>query len=220
MQRTHGVDQMSVWAFRPWVGPYFESEGLGGVKLLVLGEAQYSGQMGFTEPRRPHPSEVDETTNIVNDLAINGPVQHRPFWTKVTKLVLCRANNEPVSKEERADFWNRVAFYNYIQWWMPAGRTKPTRAMWDEAREPFLGVVSELLPDLILVLGRRIQIQGKLPLVSSTTVCIPHPSSLGFTYSPWSRKIQVAFDAASKTASMRAGVASCAQWCNRPDLIY
>jgi|HubBroStandDraft_4_1064222.scaffolds.fasta_scaffold00671_10 hypothetical protein len=184
---------MSGSGFNPWVGPLYKSEGLSGVRLLVLGETQYSGDASYKEPRRARYSEADETEQNVIDLAINGPVQHRPFWNKVTKLLLNRANGESISKADRADLWNRIAFYNCIQWTMPAGRTKPTRAMWDEAREPFLSVVRKLSPHIILVLGRRMQ--GNLPPVSCVTVCIPHPASRGFTYGAWCSKIHVTLNA-------------------------
>jgi hypothetical protein len=179
-RRRQNRIQMSTYAFRPWIGPRYQAEGLSGVKLLILGESQYSGDADLNEPRRPLPSEADETKRNVEDLAINGPVQHRPFWTKVTKLLLNHANGEPISKVERAEVWNRVAFYNYLQWCMPAGRTKPTSVMWDEAREPFVSVVSELSPNLILVLGLRMQ--RHIPLVRPLTLCIAHPSRVGFTY--------------------------------------
>jgi hypothetical protein len=126
-------------AFNPWVDPLYPT-GLNDVRLLAVGEALYSGDASSKEASRPQPSEADQTEKFVRDLAINGPGQHRPFWTKVTRLLLNRCKGEPISTADRAEIWNRISFYNYIQWWMPSGRTKPTQCMWEEAREPFLSL--------------------------------------------------------------------------------
>jgi hypothetical protein len=181
-------------AFNPWEGPFY-SKGLNGVKLLVVGEALYSGDKRFKDASRPQPGEADWTEKFVRDLAIKGPGQHRPFWTKVTKLLLNRCKGEPISTADRTELWNRIAFYNYIQWWMPSGRTKPTQGMWEEAREPFLSVLKKLSPRLVLVLGLRLY--ENLPPVSTQLVPIAHPSSRGFTYERWCGKIVTALDAAN-----------------------
>ena len=53
--------------------------------------------------------------------------------------------------------------------------------MWDKARQPFLNVVKELKPQIIIVLGT--QLWDQLPEVDGVEWCwVKHPSSGSFSY--------------------------------------
>jgi hypothetical protein len=190
------MDSSQVPAFQPWKGSQYDAEGLDRVRLLILGEAQYAGE--DHPPRRGGEVSGDEssTQGFVRELGIQHPEKFRPFWTKVAKLVRGGKAGEPISKADREDFWNRVAFYNYIQWWMPRGRSCPTEIMWTEARDPFSQVIHVLSPHVILVLGLRLS--KHLPPVQSDVVHIKHPASVGFSYASCTEKVRKALDDARK----------------------
>ena len=64
----------------------------------------------------------------------------------------------PLSDDASNDFWNKVAFYNFIQF--PVGdsaRLRPTENMWRDSFEPFKLILNELGPDLVLVLGKELE---------------------------------------------------------------
>ncbi len=179
-------------AFDPWIGPQYKDVGLGGIKLLVLGESQYPGTAydQFCPTGAPTPACITSTQEIVQQLAID---ERNRFFTKIAKLVLGIQAGQWLSPEARSDFWKRVAFYNYVQWWLRAPRYRPSEQLWNASREPFLEVLSELRPHILLVLGN--ELARWLPPIpfGVEVVAIPHPSSKGFSYAPWSTSIRSAF---------------------------
>lgn len=101
-----------------------------------------------------------------------------------------------VSSEERSKFWERVAFYNFVQCFTgPGPRCRPTEAMWQAAAKPFLATLTELDPQLLVVLGFELHRQLP-PVPHSVYVCgVQHPSSAGFQCSKWHSAIAAGFAA-------------------------
>nr|WP_282557316.1 MULTISPECIES: hypothetical protein [Providencia] len=83
----------------------------------------------------------------------------------------------------RSNFWEHVAFYNYIQSIVEeSGRIRPTNEMWEEAEKPFLVVVESLKPDVVIVLGSML---GEwVPALNDNVkvAYLYHPSSGYFNY--------------------------------------
>jgi hypothetical protein len=177
-------------AFNPWVGEHYRDSGLDGVKLLVLGESQYGSPGEFTDPVRGTTTGEDPsaTREIIRDYAI---LRSKSFFTKILKVVLGVPAGEQVTHDQRTEFWNGVAFYNFIQWWMPKPKYPTTEEMWSEGLLAFSETLIELKPDVLLVLGRHLK--NRLPpLTEVRVVGINHPSSNGFSYDPWSNDIRSA----------------------------
>jgi hypothetical protein len=130
----------------------------------------------------------------VEGLAINanGASRRSKFFTKIARLFL--GYGRALSDEERADFWHQIAFYNYVQWWLDDRGVRPTPEMWRTAQAPFLEVLQELRPKLVLVLGR--ELASELPSIPEhiVTLPIPHPSSYGWTYEPWTTQVTQALN--------------------------
>jgi hypothetical protein len=124
--------------FEPWVGrKYRGSSG----RLLILGESHYG------PPSMPGTSTVELTQEYVD-----GVWSHR-FWTNIMQLVL----GSPYREINRAEFWETVALYNYVQ--EPVAETHsvaPTPEMYEKARPAFYSVLRCLTPKLILVLSKRL----------------------------------------------------------------
>jgi hypothetical protein len=163
---------MSSRFYDPWKGNRYETEGYLGKRLLILGESHYDIEKS---------AHSKATTDIIAGLAIKDG--RNRFSNKILRLVT--GENGFHSEAQRADFWQRVAFCNYIQVPLPGPRIRPTREMWAAGRTPFLETLKELAPDMLLVLGSTIT--WHLPAVPVTiSVCrIKHPSSFGFSPKKW-----------------------------------
>ena len=163
MHNLNGVN------FLPFVGEkYYNSRY--GVRVLVLGESHYGSE---------EDNCADFTQRVIRDLA------YRPgfaFFSKLTNVL--RGRTDWPSDEERRETWQHVAFYNFVQEFVAAeSRVAPTEAMWRAAQAPFLNVVRELKPDVILVLGSRLWNNvDELPPTFPVEWCgIIHPSG-GMSY--------------------------------------
>jgi hypothetical protein len=169
--------------FDPWIGSFYESQGIRGIKLLILGESHY-GRIG-TEKR-------SFTANVIQQ---RGQIGRFRFFTTTQRLVI--GGRGRLSIAEREDFWNRVAFYNYVQSFAgQKARRRPTADMWSAAQEPFLQTLVEVQPHVLLVLGR--ELRRHLPDIPHTIrLCeVQHPSSPGFKYSDWQPVVRAALDLA------------------------
>lgn len=167
--------------FDPWIGPDYYRSGLNGLRLLILGESHYG---------TPEKERRDFTKDVVRRLGLRMEGKHR-FFTITAKVVLGRGK-DGVSKSEMVNFWNSVAFYNYIQSIVPKARKSPSRVMWLAGKAPFLDTISELRPDAVLVLGEKMgkdylsQYAERIP-----PYCwITHPSSSRFSYGECMPKVQ------------------------------
>lgn len=162
---------MSGVVFEPWIGSKYFNSNRFGVRVLILGESHYA----------PDNASPTFTSQIVRDEAQDG---RHSFFTKVSKVLLGLGNGW-IDDETRSEVWEHVAFYNYIQGLVGKGsRIRPSQEMWANSRRPFLYVLNELKPDVLLVLGK--QLANNLPgTPDSIEVCqIQHPST-GFVYSKW-----------------------------------
>lgn len=94
--------------YKPWKGSNYTASRWPGVKLLLLGESHYADY------------SANATIRYTKDYMAGGS---GVFWTRTMQLV----TGSHHSQVDRTDFWNDVAFYNYVQ--EPAGngpRKRPT----------------------------------------------------------------------------------------------
>jgi uracil-DNA glycosylase len=113
------------------------------------------------------------------------PLGGAPFFAKTVKVLLQMDAAVWLTAEDRAETWEHVAFYNYVQEIVGDGPgQRPTHEMWLAAERPFLEVVEALRPQVVLALGR--ELQRRMPaLPADVTVChIQHPST-AFSYAKW-----------------------------------
>ncbi|MEI7638463.1 MAG: hypothetical protein WCJ37_14225 [Syntrophus sp. (in: bacteria)] len=175
--------------FKPWIGPEYEKTGIESLRILVLGESHY-GDKG--EEYENFTSEVVEEWAISKRLA---------FFTKIAKSVLRLSKEDYLSDEHRAQFWNSVSFYNYIQEFVGDGpRQRPSYDLWEKSRQAFIETINQMQPQVCLVFGyelwenlpspdNEINSDGYQTYVYDTGVgnkmfagCVAHPSG-GLTYS-------------------------------------
>ena len=178
--------------FDPWIGSRY-TDGIGGVRLLILGEAHY----GTDEEK----CDQTHTTEIIRKLGQQGRFR---FHSVVQRLVT--GGRGWLSAADRAEFWEKVAFYNFIQSFPgPKSRVRPTAEMWLTARQPFLQTLQEIAPQLILVLGHQLS-SNVPPAPDGIVVChVQHPSSRGFQYAKWQPVVQTAFVAVTSKQTSQTG---------------
>lgn len=127
--------------YDPWVGPDYGVGRFPGLRILVLGESHYTW-------RRSGDSS-DLTQWCVKEYALG--TERRRFFTLVASLL---TGERPVSAGSKRDVWNSVSFYNYVQERVGRrARTRPTAAMWSRSGRPFMEVLRQLRPDVVIALG-------------------------------------------------------------------
>jgi len=97
-----------------------------------------------------------------------------------------------ITDSQRADFWDRIAFSNYIQTFVADKadkRARPTVKMWNEAKQMLPEILDYAKPDAMIILG--LDMAKRLPKLPSKInyYSIKHPSQF-FKYSDWQPGIQ------------------------------
>ena len=178
--------------FKPWIGKHYHAGIAPGRKLLLLGESHYSS----------HPEKSDFTIELTREY-VNHEWSHG-FWTNIMQCV----DGRPHAEIDRAEFWSRVALYNYVQEIVGESRgVAPSASMFERGIEPFFEVLRSLQPTHVLVLCKRLwenlPNQGSpesdfeagglrrerwtyptIPGKSAVATWIPHPS-YGFSPKKW-----------------------------------
>lgn len=155
----HGVN------FHPFVGKkYYDSRY--GARVMVLGESHYGDgiddENGFTQL-------------VIHEHAFKPGFA---FFSKLTNVL--RGRTDYPTEEERVEAWEHIAFYNYVQEFVGgSARIAPTPEMWEASYAPFVEVVRELKPDVILVLGYRLwdNVPALPPEYPVEWCSVIHPSS-------------------------------------------
>ena len=157
--------------FDPWIGNRYATDGIRGKRLLILGESHYG---------KPDDQYLGFTSKVISDEALKKG--SFAIYAKILRLVM--GTNAGLSNEERADFWQRVAFCNFIQTILVGTAYRPTDKMWNEAREPLLQTLREITPTIVLVLGFAVR-DHLPPMPAGIPICaIRHPSR-GCSYVKW-----------------------------------
>lgn len=143
--------------FEPWVGKNYQ-KGLYDKKVLVIGEAHYCESPEEFE-RRYH-GDLDlcrKKTSFEIQENLTDESKSPSEYTKIVKMVLGLDSNKVLTSEEKEEFWNSIAFYNYVQnGSIVCSDNPPTKDMWDLSKKAFYSVVEDLNPDFILVLGEEL----------------------------------------------------------------
>lgn len=170
--------------FNPWIGTKYGRTSCFGVPVLVLGEAHYG----------PNHPDVEFTTKIVRQF---GQRERFAFFTKVAKMLLGRDGHVSLDDATRADFYENVAFYNYVQCFVSDGpRVAPSSDQWTASHSAFLEVVSTFKPEVIVILGRRLSANMTQVPAGIHSCVVMHPSSSHFEYGEWNSEFRKCVQAA------------------------
>lgn len=169
--------------FEPWVGERYWDEGLSGVRVLILGEAHY-GEAGDETP--------EYTIETVREW---GKQSRLRFFTMVQMLILGIESGETISDDQRAEFWDRVAFANFVQRFPGSEpRYRPTEAMWSEGATALTGILNEIKPHMVVALGMELEKHLPAMPVGIVSCCVAHPSGRGFRVDRWHADVKAAFE--------------------------
>lgn len=143
--------------FEPWVGKDYPSGGIFKQKVLVLGESHYCKAMAGTPPCRcdnpaGRPECRDFTKDVLHDVVYHYSGNH---YMRTFACFERAVFGHVPTQEERESFWNSVSFYNYLQFAMSGPRlpiNRPTR----ESEEAFRQVLGHLMPDKVIIWGRKL----------------------------------------------------------------
>lgn len=122
--------------FRPFVGTNYEAGVVNGYKLLLIGESHYN------EPGC-EPCGPDATREVVASYLAGADT---PFFD-----YMFRASSGHGIAFTRDEFWQRVAFANFIQRPMETASHRPTTEDWEAGLAPFWDTVEEYKPDLVFM---------------------------------------------------------------------
>lgn len=125
--------------FRPFIGENYNNS-LFGFRVLFLGESHYG------DKEDNHPNFTNEVVNL------HAYSNNRDFFDQISKYIVL--SEDELNHEEKINAWKNIAFYNYVQFLVGEDASyRPTKQMWTESYEPFLELIDEIKPDLIVVLG-------------------------------------------------------------------
>ncbi|EPJ3803550.1 hypothetical protein OND84_004196 [Morganella morganii] len=163
--------------FAPWIGSQYEN-GFLGLRILLVGESHY----GDKQHERP-----TVTPEIIKALALG---ERHPRATRKSPrkkhftLIMSAVKNvrQRFSDAQRREFWNSVAYYNFLQEFISSSRILPSPDAWKRGEKAFTEVLTVLAPNLIICFskrnGNRVRsLAGRVPVA-----VVNHPSS-GFEYS-------------------------------------
>ena len=172
------MKNMSKYFFKPRIGKDYD-KGLYGLRTLVLGSHFYcpfndcphlKGECGsnktISEMDMKCPCYIDKEDNGYYRLSNSDTIEidsylegfPYPAFSAFTYIMLKKRDH--ITEKEKNDFWNKVAFTNYIQHYWVDGESpeySDNKELYDTDYEAFMQVVEELKPHIILVWNKAIK---------------------------------------------------------------
>ena len=145
--------------FYPWVGSCYNS-GINGKKIMIMGHVHVCGgcnECGVIKDK-------DEECSSLTIKAVRNYFRWRETgevpspgyegWLK-TDFNFAKAffGFEPNLKQEKCELWDKVLFYNYVQTAVSEWYQKPYSVDYKKSQVPFMEVINEYEPDIIIVWG-------------------------------------------------------------------
>ena len=130
----------------PWIGKRY-GNGIFTKRILIVGESHYNNGQRIIGKN---------LLSLTNDIIIESQIDQDWKGRFYTNIVASIIGHIPTS-DERIEFWNSIAFYNFIQ---NASIAKPGIApsseMLIESLVPFEEVIYRIMPELIIIYSYRI----------------------------------------------------------------
>lgn len=126
--------------FYPWKGRNFGRPNDLNLpnRLLLVGESHYGASA----------DDQNITTKVVEAYVLEGGLR---FFTGALKAIM--GTDAQATQDERASFYNAVAFYNFIQHMLESREDRPTQDNWQYATGAFPSCLDLVKPSHILVFG-------------------------------------------------------------------
>lgn len=200
---------MSNVIFMPWIGAKYEAEGFRGLRILIVAESHYGSK------RSERPTATPELVKALGQRLIHpdatARLRRHPHFARIVTAVSGAARASMLTTQERADLWERVCYYNFLQEFMSAPRVLPSAESWDAGKKAFLEVLAAVQPDVVVAFSKRLGIVLK-PLCGEVPLATVHHPSTGFAYARWQPVIaRTLDDAHSRRLSLGVGVCDLSQ---------
>ena len=144
--------------FEPWIGSCYDI-GIRGKRIMVLGHVHVCGGCNECGNLAERGDCARLTIRVMEDYfkwRKTGVIPSPGYegWLK-TFLNFAKAffGYEPSIEEEQNELWNHVLFYNYVQSSVPDWNIKPTYEDYENSKVPFLEVIYDYAPDIIIAWG-------------------------------------------------------------------
>jgi hypothetical protein len=191
---------MSAVRFAPWVGTQYATDGFRGLRVLLVSESFY----GDSRYERP-----DVTAEVIKALALGlrnthtqGKVARHPHYAKIFAAMNNRPTAGVFNRAKRAGFWDKVAYFNFIQQFLGASRDDPPSGAWARGKPAFLEVMQVLQPQLVVCFSLRNGARVRKLACDVPVAVVNHPSAR-FSYQRANPIIAEGFEAAlSRAASL------------------
>jgi hypothetical protein len=173
---------MSNVIFMPWIGSKYEAEGFRGLRVLVVAESHYGSKR--SERTSATPELVKALAQRLKHPDATALLRKHPHFARIVAAVSGATSASSFTTRQRAEFWERVCYYNFLQEFMPAARVTPPAKSWGAGKAAFLDVLAALQPDVVIAFSKRL---GSIlePLCASVPIArVRHPST-GFAYARW-----------------------------------
>jgi hypothetical protein len=178
--------------FKPFVGrDYLISTRFHG-RVLILGESHYL--------KKPEDNRRDFLQTLVRSVAEQrAMIGWKTRYYRNLFYLLTGKRNSDVSDSDWEATWDSLAFYNFVQSSaLTRPRMRPSKNDWADAVAPFLFVLSDLRPNLVIITGhilngfvsgiRGIKTREKIRGMWIPTAvgdyafarCVYHPSTMRF----------------------------------------
>lgn len=132
--------------FKPWIGEDYETGGIFGKKILVVGESHYCGHCERCGDVANAEECAEFTTNHCIQPLLDG---YTAGWTGTFHKFERSLVGHETDLNESRKIWNSVAFYNYIQKAMDGPRTSPDWTDFRDAEAAFLRHSTHCIPTLL-----------------------------------------------------------------------
>lgn len=142
---------MSNVFFKPFVGKNYQTGGIFGKRIMILGESHHCGDDCSNRCTR---AECANFTNNVLEQYLGDDDWEKYFNTfrRFERSLVGHYTNE----EDQREIWNSVLFYNYLQVAMGGPRQAGTTTDYQTAVPAFYEVLDTYQPECIIVWGYRL----------------------------------------------------------------
>jgi len=149
------------------------------LRVLVVCESHY-GRKRYERPTVTPEVIKALALNHKHPLARSKPGRH-PHFAKIMTAVHNERSSDRFDNAHRADFWDRVAYYNFVQEFLPSHRVAPPAGAWARGVAPWDEVLEVLQPEAILCFSARNGERVKAHARGVPVAVVNHPSS-NFAY--------------------------------------
>ncbi len=133
--------------FKPWIGRDYDSGGIFGKKILVVGESHYCDECEKCDETKAYAGCHEFTKNVIKQIIGGEKTRWSGTFRKFEKSLV---GDRDVSSEQ---IWQSIAFYNYLQSAVAKARQAGEFADYGKSEDAFYEVLKDLRPDVMFIWG-------------------------------------------------------------------